>query len=71
MKIEFTSILNTEGSLNKTFCLDNNGQVKKISNAFLSKGTAQVYQVNSLSEFYYVLEKLASNQAIIIGVPNV
>lgn len=70
MKIKFTLITNTEGFLNKTFSLDKNGQVKKESNAFLSKGTAQVQEVQSLSEFYNVLENLHSNQSIILGVIN-
>lgn len=70
MKIRFTLITNTEGLLNKTFSLDQNGQVKKESNAFLSKGTAEVFEVNSLSEFFNKLESLNSNQAIILGVVN-
>ncbi len=70
MKIKFTIITNTEGLLNKTFSLDQNGQVKKESKAFLSKGTAVVFEVNSLSEFYNILESLSSNQAIILGVIN-
>ena len=70
MKIKFTIITNTEGFLNKTFSLDQNGQVKKESNAFLSKGTAVVFEVNSLCEFYNILEGLSSNQAIILGVIN-
>ncbi|MGA1940272.1 hypothetical protein [Arcobacter sp. YIC-310] len=70
MKIKFTLITNNEGSLNKTFSLDQYGQIKKESNAFLVKGTAQTFEVNSLSEFYHVLENLHSNQAIILGVIN-
>ena len=70
MKIKFTLVTNTEGSLNKTFSLDQNGQVKKESNAFLSKGTAQVLEVNSLSEFHNILENLHPSQAIILGVIN-
>ncbi len=70
MKIKFTLITNTEGSLNKTFSLDQNGQVKKEANAFLSKGTAQVLEVNSLSEFYNILESLHPSQAIILGEIN-
>jgi hypothetical protein len=70
MKIKFTIITNTEGLLNKTFSLDQNGQVKKESKAFLSKGTAEVFEVNSLSEFFNKLESLNSNQAIILGVIN-
>ena len=70
MKIKFTLITNTEGSLNKTFSLDQNGQVKKESNAYLSNGIAQICEVNSLSEFYHVLENLNPSQAIILGVIN-
>ncbi len=68
MLIKFTKITNLEGSLNKTFSLDQNGQIKKESNAFLSKGTAEVVEVNSLTELHFKLQDLQSNEAIILGV---
>lgn len=68
MKIQFTKVTNTQGLLNKTFSLDYNSQVKKESNAFLSKGTAEIMEVNSLTEFYHKLQELQSNEAIILGV---
>ena len=70
MKIQFSKVTNTAGLLNKTFSLDSNAQVKKESNAFLSLGTAEVVEVNSLSEFHLQLENLSPNQAIISGIPN-
>ncbi len=70
MKIQFSKVTNSQGPLNKTFSVDSNGHVKKESNAFLSLGTAEVLEVNSLSEFHNVLENLHSNQAIILGVVN-
>lgn len=70
MKIQFTKVTNTVGLLNKTFSLDSNGQVKKESNAFLSLGTAEVVVVNNLNEFYFQLENLQPNQAIISGIPK-
>ncbi|MDY3204222.1 MAG: hypothetical protein RBR70_04010 [Arcobacter sp.] len=42
--------------------------MKKKSNAFLSKGTAEIMEVNSLTEFYHKLQELQSNEAIILGV---
>jgi hypothetical protein len=68
MLIKFTKITNLEGSLNKTFSSDQNGQIKKESNAFLSKGTAEVVEVNSLTELHFKLQDLQSNEAIILGV---
>lgn len=68
MKIQLTKVTNTEGLLNKTFSNDPNGQVKKESNAFLSKGTAEIIEINSLTEFYHKLQELQSNEAIILGV---
>lgn len=70
MKIQFSKVTNTAGLLNKTFSLDSNGQVIKESNAFLSLGTAEVVEVNSLSEFHFHLENLQPNQAIMSGIPN-
>jgi hypothetical protein len=70
MKIQFSKVTNTEGLLNKTFSIDLNGQVKKESNALLSLGTAEVVEVNNLSEFYIQLEILQSNQAVISGIPT-
>lgn len=68
MKIQFTKVTNTEGLLNKKFSVDSNGQVIKESNAFLSKGTAEIIEINSLTEFYHKLQELQSNEAIILGV---
>jgi hypothetical protein len=68
MLIKLTKITNLEGSLNKTFSSDQNGQIKKESNAFLSKGTAEVVEVNSLTELHFKLQDLQSNEAIILGV---
>ena len=68
MKIKFTKVTNTQGLLNKSFSYDSNGQVIKESNAFLSMGTAEVIEINSLSEFYIKLQELQSNEAIILGV---
>ena len=68
MLIKFTKITNLEGSLNKTFSSDQNCQIKKESNAFLSKGTAEVVEVNSLTELHFKLQDLQSNEAIILGV---
>lgn len=70
MKIQFSKVTNNQGPLNKTFSLDSDGQVKKESNAFLSLGTAEVVEANNLSEFYFHLENLQPNQAIISGIPN-
>ncbi|WP_122893881.1 hypothetical protein [Arcobacter peruensis] len=69
-KIKITKVSNAEGSLNKTFSLDQNGQVKKQSNAFLSNGTAEVIEINDLTELYHLLENLKSNEAIILGEVN-
>lgn len=68
MKIQFTKVTNLQGLLNKIFSCDSNGQVVKESNAFLSLGTAEIVEVNSLTEFYFELENLESNQAIINGI---
>lgn len=70
MKIQFSKITNTQGSLNKSFSYDSNDQVIKESNALLSLGTAEVVEVNNLSEFYIQLEILQSNQAVISGIPT-
>lgn len=70
MKIQFTKVTNPAGLLNKTFSLDSNGQVIKESNAFLSLGTAELVEVNNLSEFYIHLENLQPSQAIISGIPK-
>lgn len=70
MKIQFSKVTNTQGSLNKSFSYDSNGQVIKDSNAFLSLGTVEVVEINNLSEFYIQLENLQSNQAVISGIPT-
>lgn len=70
MKIQISKVTNLQGLLNKIFSLDSNGQVIKESNAFLSLGTAEVVEVNSLNEFYIQLENLQPNQAIISGIPK-
>lgn len=70
MKIQFTKVTNTQGLLNKSFSLGSNGQVIKGSNAFLSLGTAEVVEVNSLTEFYIQLENLQSNQAFMSGIAH-
>lgn len=70
MKIQFSKVINMQGLLNKSFSYDSNGQVIKESNAFLSKGTAEIIEVNNLSEFYFQLENLQPNQAIISGIPK-
>lgn len=70
MEIQFSKVTNLQALLNKIFSVDSNGQVIKESNAFLSLGTAEVVEVNNLSEFYCHLENLQPNQAIITGIPK-
>lgn len=70
MKIQFSKVTNPNGLMNKKFSVDSNGQVIKESNAFLSLGTAEVVEVNNLSEFHFHLENLQPSQAIISGIPK-
>ncbi|WP_026804097.1 primase-helicase family protein [Aliarcobacter lanthieri] len=67
--ILFTEVTANNVDLNKTFELID-GKIKKTANAQMSTGSFRVLQVNNIIDLDNYLNLLASNQAIIVGIPR-
>ena len=70
MKIQFTEVTANGVNLNKTFYLDADNKIVKNANAHMSKGDFRVLEINDLSSLDNYFNTLASNQAIIAGIPR-
>jgi hypothetical protein len=66
--IQLTIFTSDDGPLNKSFFLDQSGQIKKTSNAFLKSGTAKRHHLTNLGELEPLVLSLNDCQCISTGV---
>jgi len=66
--IQLTIFTSDDGPLNKSFFLDQSGQIKKTSNAFLKSGKAKRHHLTNLGELESIVLALNDCQCISTGV---